>query len=137
MLTEAVANAWDADAENVEIGIDPDGMFIKIKDDGIGMSNEDMNTKYLRVGYRRRDEERETGRTTAKGPTFVKIVVTLFMLQVSLLELLLAPLACPDSGIRPRPCSSFRQRRPAFRVPSFCRLVNHLSLGQDGSVSPR
>lgn len=67
VLTEAVANAWDADAENVEIGIDPDGKFIKIKDDGIGMSIEDMNTKYLRVGYRRRDEDQETGRTTAKG----------------------------------------------------------------------
>lgn len=67
VLTEAVANAWDADAENVEIGIDPDGKFIEIKDNGIGMSIEDMNTKYLRVGYRRRDEDQETGRTTAKG----------------------------------------------------------------------
>ena len=35
VLTEAVANAWDADAENVEIGIDPDGKFIEIKDGGI------------------------------------------------------------------------------------------------------
>lgn len=67
VLTEAVANAWDADAENVEIGIDPDGKFIEIKDDGIGMSIEDMNTKYLRVGYRRREEDHETGRATAKG----------------------------------------------------------------------
>src|SRR5690554_342427 len=67
VLTEAVANAWDADPENVEISIDPDGKFIEIKDDGIGMSIEDMNTKYLRVGYRRRDEDQETGRTTAKG----------------------------------------------------------------------
>lgn len=32
------------------------------------MSIEDMNTKYLRVGYRRRDEDRETGRTTAGRP---------------------------------------------------------------------
>jgi len=67
VLTEAVANAWDADAENVEICIDPDAKFIEIKDDGIGMSIEDMNSKYLRVGYRRRDEDRNTGRTTAKG----------------------------------------------------------------------
>lgn len=76
VLTEAVANAWDADAENVEIGIDPDGKFIEIKDDGIGMSIEDMNTKYLRVGYRRRDDDREdrshdrqgTPRHGQKGP---------------------------------------------------------------------
>ena len=44
-----------------------DGKFIEIKDDGIGMSIEDMNTSTLRVGYRRRDEDQETGRTTAKG----------------------------------------------------------------------
>ena len=67
VLTEAVANAWDADAGNVEISIDPDGKFIEVKDDGIGMSVEDMNTKYLRIGYRRRDEDQETGCTTAKG----------------------------------------------------------------------
>ncbi len=67
VLTEAVANAWDADAENVDIVIDPEEKLIEIKDDGIGMSIEDMNTKYLRVGYRRRDEDKQTGRTTAKG----------------------------------------------------------------------
>ena len=67
VLTEAVANAWDADAGIVEIGIDPDGKWIEIKDDGIGMSVDDMNKKYLRVGYRRRDEDQDFGRTTAKG----------------------------------------------------------------------
>lgn len=67
VLTEAVANAWDADAENVEIKIDPDNNWIEIKDDGIGMSVDDMNGKYLRVGYRRRDEDTEHGKTTAKG----------------------------------------------------------------------
>lgn len=67
VLTEAVANAWDADAENVDIVIDPEEKLIEIKDDGIGMSIEDMNTKYLRVGYRRRDEDKQTGSTTAKG----------------------------------------------------------------------
>lgn len=67
VLTEAVANAWDADAETVEIKIDPDSNWIEIKDDGIGMSVDDMNGKYLRVGYRRRDEDTEHGKTTAKG----------------------------------------------------------------------
>jgi len=67
VLTEAVANAWDADAEIVEIKIDPDNNWIKITDDGIGMSVDDMNGKYLRVGYRRRDEDAQNGRTTAKG----------------------------------------------------------------------
>lgn len=67
VLTEAVANAWDADAETVEIKIDPDGNWIEIIDDGIGMSVDDMNGKYLRVGYRRRDEDTLHGSTTAKG----------------------------------------------------------------------
>lgn len=67
VLTEAVANAWDADAEMVDIKIDPDGNWIDIVDDGVGMSVDDMNEKYLRVGYRRRDEDTEHGKTTAKG----------------------------------------------------------------------
>jgi len=67
VLTEAVANAWDADAEAVEIRIDQEGRWIEIQDDGVGMSIEDMNGKYLRVGYRRRDEDKEYGKTTAKG----------------------------------------------------------------------
>ena len=45
VLTEAVANAWDADAENVNITIDLNEKFISIKDDGIGMSIDDMNNK--------------------------------------------------------------------------------------------
>ncbi|MCZ0811875.1 ATP-binding protein [Roseovarius sp. EGI FJ00037] len=67
VLTEAVANAWDADAENVVISIDPNGDWIEIIDDGIGMNVADMNDKYLRVGYRRREEDAAHGRTTAKG----------------------------------------------------------------------
>src|SRR5690606_15919456 len=64
---EAVANAWDADAETVDIKIDPEGNWIEIVDDGIGMSVDDMNDKYLRVGYRRREEDALHGKTTAKG----------------------------------------------------------------------
>ena len=67
VMTEAVANAWDADAKEVTIVIDPDQKWIEIRDDGIGMSIEDMNNKYLRVGYRRRDEDSENGRKTKKG----------------------------------------------------------------------
>lgn len=65
VLTEAVANAWDADAEKVDICIDPESKWIEITDDGVGMSVSDMNDKYLRVGYRRREEA--DGRVTPKG----------------------------------------------------------------------
>lgn len=56
VLTEAVANAWDADATEVKITIDVEDNhdFIEISDNGIGMTIKDMNEKYLRVGYRRR-----------------------------------------------------------------------------------
>ena len=54
VLTEAVANAWDADAKRVDITIDKATGRICIADDGIGMSIQDMNDKYLHVGYRRR-----------------------------------------------------------------------------------
>ena len=60
VLAEAVANAWDADAEEVTVEIDPGGGTIVIADDGHGMTAEDINNKFLRVGRRRRDEEPRT-----------------------------------------------------------------------------
>ena len=54
VLSEAVANAWDADAEHVSIVIDPPNRTITIQDDGHGMSVDDANDKYLHVGYERR-----------------------------------------------------------------------------------
>ena len=53
VLSEAVANSWDADAENVDIVIEHDR--ITITDDGHGMTFEELNAKYLNVGYKRRD----------------------------------------------------------------------------------
>ncbi len=54
VLSEAVANAWDADAEHVWIEIDPQAERITIQDDGHGMTVDDVNEKYLYVGYERR-----------------------------------------------------------------------------------
>jgi len=52
VLSEVVANSWDADAHNVDITIQ-DGKII-ITDDGYGMTVKDMNDKYLNVGYEKR-----------------------------------------------------------------------------------
>lgn len=57
-LSEAVANAWDADARNVSIDIGADS--VTIADDGHGMTRDDCNKKFLTVGYARR---KEGGRT--------------------------------------------------------------------------
>jgi len=67
VLTEVVANTWDADAENVTITIDERSKQISILDDGIGMTIDDMNQKYLRVGYRRRDYDSDNGNHTPMG----------------------------------------------------------------------
>ena len=67
VLTEAVANAWDADAETVNISIDQDSHSIEIVDDGIGMSIEDMNNKYLLIGYKRREDDPKYGTKTKKN----------------------------------------------------------------------
>ena len=52
VLSEVVANSWDADATNVRIKIEKD--IITITDDGHGMTLNDINDKYLLVGYPRR-----------------------------------------------------------------------------------
>ena len=52
VLSEVVANSWDADATNVYIKIEKDR--ITIADDGHGMALKDINEKYLLVGYPRR-----------------------------------------------------------------------------------
>ena len=63
VLSEAVANAWDADAERVTIATQQRPRRITIEDDGEGMSVDDVNSKYLHVGY----ERRAAGGTTGKG----------------------------------------------------------------------
>lgn len=54
VLSEIVANSWDADAQNVKIQWLPQEQTIIIEDDGIGMTEADVNNKYLTVGYAKR-----------------------------------------------------------------------------------
>lgn len=55
-LTELVANAWDADANEVRITVNPTVRSIVIEDDGHGMSADDIKKKFLKVGYSRRQQ---------------------------------------------------------------------------------
>lgn len=57
VLSEVVANAWDADADKVDIRIDEAGKFVTIRDDGRGMNLDDVNHRYLLVGYQKRQDE--------------------------------------------------------------------------------
>lgn len=54
VLGEAVSNSWDADAKNVWINIDKEGGKFVIKDDGEGMSSDDFQNKFLKIGYSKR-----------------------------------------------------------------------------------
>lgn len=58
-IAELIANAYDAEAENVIIELfDKDGSkSIRITDDGVGMDFDDINTKFLRIGRKRRLED--------------------------------------------------------------------------------
>ena len=55
VLSEIVANAWDADASEVRVTWDKAAGRIVIQDDGVGMTRKEINERFLRVGYRRRD----------------------------------------------------------------------------------
>lgn len=52
VLSEIIANAWDADADKVEIITSNEE--IKIIDDGCGMTADELNEKFLTVGHQRR-----------------------------------------------------------------------------------
>ena len=63
VLSEVVANSWDADATEVDIQIDEG--TITITDNGDGMTRDDINGKYLFVGYERR--KGNENKKTSKG----------------------------------------------------------------------
>ncbi len=55
VLTEIIANGWDADATELHIDIDDKKGEIVIRDNGIGMDHPALQDKFLTVGYARRE----------------------------------------------------------------------------------
>lgn len=56
-MAELIANAYDADAELVTISLRDDGeKFISVDDNGLGMTFDELNRKFLRIGRNRRDD---------------------------------------------------------------------------------
>lgn len=67
-ILELVKNGYDAGARVVEVNIaasseQPEDRFITITDDGEGMNEDDIDTKWLRIGYSSKREQT----TTRKG----------------------------------------------------------------------
>ena len=68
VLGEAISNSWDADAKNVWIYIDRKKNGLLIKDDGTGMTADDFQNKFLKIGY----SKRKDGATSPKyGRPFI------------------------------------------------------------------
>ena len=65
VLSEVVANAWDADAGQVRIALNKAQGRIVIEDDGCGMTRDEVVDRFLLVGYQRR--LRQPGRTPERG----------------------------------------------------------------------
>ncbi len=60
VVSEVVANSYDADATEVRIDIDREKCIITVADDGWGMTRQDINDHYLKVGYKKRDDTRSS-----------------------------------------------------------------------------
>lgn len=54
VLGEAISNSWDAEAKNVYIYIDRNKNLMYIKDDGSGMTANDFQKNFLKIGYSKR-----------------------------------------------------------------------------------
>lgn len=68
VLGEAISNSWDADAKKVWIYIDRDNNTLVIKDDGFGMTENDFQNKFLKIGYSKR---KGNTTSTASGRPFI------------------------------------------------------------------
>lgn len=68
VLSEAISNAWDADASNVWIVFDRDRSLLSIKDDGVGMNTDQFQNQFLKIGYSKR---KDGDRTSPSGRPYI------------------------------------------------------------------
>lgn len=64
VLSEVVANSWDAGATQVVVNLDKSAKCIEITDNGTGMTRDEVIDRFLTVGFKRRSEK---GLKTPKG----------------------------------------------------------------------
>lgn len=56
ILGEAISNSWDAESTEVRINFDAEHGLMHISDNGTGMTRDDIQGKFLKIGYTKRDE---------------------------------------------------------------------------------
>ena len=66
VIAEVIANAWDADATEIDVDFDVEAGTITVTDNGCGMDLAAVNDRYLTVGYQRRNGKDAEG-LTPKG----------------------------------------------------------------------
>src|SRR5207244_4975934 len=62
------SNSWDADAKNVHIYLNREKNSFFIRDDGVGMTANDFQNKFLKIGYSKR---KDGTKTSAAGRPFI------------------------------------------------------------------
>jgi len=68
ILGEAISNSWDADAKNVWIYVNKEKNSFFIKDNGDGMTSDDFQKKFLKIGYSKR---KKYGNVSKKGRPYI------------------------------------------------------------------
>ena len=68
VLSETIANAWDADATKVEVWFDKNTKQITVADNGVGMDLDDINRKYLNVGFQKRGKQSDFRTLSGRRP---------------------------------------------------------------------
>jgi len=66
VISELIANTWDADAEEVQVTIEENNVIVQ--DKGLGMTFKDCQDKYLVVGRNRREEMKKDLSETKRRP---------------------------------------------------------------------
>ncbi len=88
VIGEAISNSWDAGAENVWITINREENYFVIRDDGIGMSKEDFQGKFLNIGYSKRKDsniQRLKGRHFIGGKGIGKLALLSCAKKISII----------------------------------------------------
>ena len=69
-IAELIANAYDAEANNVRIKLIDNGeRSISVSDDGNGMSFDEINSEFLRIGRKRRETDKGMSRNNLRKVT--------------------------------------------------------------------